>query len=233
MFMEAPGKPVKTSTYYYQLLPIMLRIKICGITQLEQGRSITKYGATDLGFICVASSPRYVSPANLQTLVPELQSQVNCIGVFADEDLEALVNITKASGFGSIQLHGQESLEYCQKLRLQLPGREIIKAWRVRTTTDLTTIQTYSPVVDTLLLDAYHPQALGGTGHTLDWQSLLNFQPAIPWFLAGGLNPGNISIALSQLHPQGIDLSSGVEVSPGIKDLRLVQDLFAEVRKKS
>jgi phosphoribosylanthranilate isomerase len=212
---------------------IMLRIKICGITQLAQGRSIANYGATDLGFICVAASPRYVSPTNLQTLVPELQSQVNCIGVFADEDLETLVHTTKSAGFGSIQLHGQESLEYCQNLREKLPDREIIKAWRVRTTQDLETIQTYSPIVDTLLLDAYHPQALGGTGHTLDWQSLLDFKPAIPWFLAGGLNPGNISIALSQLHPQGIDLSSGVEVSPGIKDLNLVQNLLAEVRKKS
>jgi phosphoribosylanthranilate isomerase len=212
---------------------IMLRIKICGITQLAQGRSIANYGATDLGFICVAASPRYVSPEHLQTLVPELQSQVNCIGVFADEDLETLVSITQASRFGSIQLHGQESLEYCQNLRERLPDREIIKAWRVRTTQDLHTIQTYSPIVDTLLLDAYHPQALGGTGHTLDWQSLLDFKPAIPWFLAGGLNPGNISIALSQLHPQGIDLSSGVEVSPGIKDLNLVQNLLAEVRKKS
>jgi phosphoribosylanthranilate isomerase len=212
---------------------IMLRIKICGITQIEQGRSIANYGATDLGFICVAASPRYVSPEHLQILVPELQSQVNCIGVFADEDLETLVSITQSSGFGSIQLHGQESLEYCQHLREKLPDREIIKAWRVRTTQDLHIIQTYSPIVDTLLLDAYHPQALGGTGHTLDWQSLLDFKPAIPWFLAGGLNPGNISIALSQLHPQGIDLSSGVEVSPGIKDLNLVQNLLAEVRKKS
>lgn len=211
----------------------MLRVKICGITQLAQGRSIASYGATDLGFICVAASPRYVSPANLQMLVPELQSQVNCIGVFADEDLETLVSITKASKFGSIQLHGQESLAYCHSLRQQLPDQEIIKAWRVRTTQDLDTIQTYSSMVDTLLLDAYHPQALGGTGHTLDWQSLLDFRPAIPWFLAGGLNPGNVSIALSQLHPHGIDLSSGVEISPGNKDLSLVQDLLAEVRKKS
>ncbi len=210
----------------------MLRIKICGITQLAQGRSIANSGVTDLGFICVAASPRYVSPANRQALVPELQRQVNCIGVFADEDLKILVNSTKAAGFGSIQLHGQESLEYCQNLRQQLPDQEIIKAWRVRTTQDLHTIQTYSPIVDTLLLDAYHPQALGGTGQTLDWQSL-DFQPAIPWFLAGGLNPGNISIALGQLHPNGIDLSSGVEVSPGIKDLNLVQDLLAEVRKQS
>jgi phosphoribosylanthranilate isomerase len=211
----------------------MLRIKICGITQLAQGRSIKALGATDLGFICVAASPRYVDPLNLANLVPELQRQVNCVGVFADEELDVLVNIAKTAEFGSIQLHGQESIAYCQQLHQRLPDRELIKAWRIRTTADLSTIQTYRPVVDTLLLDAYHPQALGGTGHTLDWQSLSNFEPAIPWFLAGGLNPGNISIALSQLHPNGIDLSSGVETSPGIKDLGLVRDLFAEIRKKT
>jgi phosphoribosylanthranilate isomerase len=211
----------------------MQRIKICGITQLEQGRSIAAYGATDLGFICVAASPRYVSPENLQAMVPMLQSQVNCVGVFADAELDHLVAIAKIVGFGSVQLHGQESLAYCQQLREHMPDREIIKAWRVRSSADLDTIQTYSSVVDALLLDAYHPQALGGTGHTLDWQSLLDFQPPIPWLLAGGLNPGNISIALRQLHPNGIDLSSGVEVSPGHKDLKLVQDLFAEIRKKT
>jgi phosphoribosylanthranilate isomerase len=211
----------------------MQRVKICGITQLEQGRSIAAYGATDLGFICVAASPRYVSPENLQAMVPMLQSQVNCVGVFADAELHHLVAIAKAVDFGSVQLHGQESLAYCQQLRECLPDREIIKAWRVRSPTDLAAIQAYSPVVDALLLDAYHPQALGGTGHTLDWQSLIDFQPSIPWLLAGGLNPGNISIALKQLHPNGIDLSSGVEVSPGLKDLKLVQDLFAEIRKKT
>ncbi len=211
----------------------MQRIKICGITQLEQGQLIAVYGATDLGFICVVASPRYVSPANLQTMVPVLQSQVNCVGVFADAELDHLVHLTETVGFGSMQLHGQESLAYCQQLRKRLPDREIIKAWRVRSPADRAVIQAYSSVVDTLLLDAYHPQALGGTGHTLDWQSLIDFQPPIPWLLAGGLNPGNISIALNQLHPNGIDLSSGVEVSPGLKDLKLVQDLFAEIRKKT
>jgi phosphoribosylanthranilate isomerase len=211
----------------------MQRVKICGITQLEQGRSIAAYGATDLGFICVAASPRYVHPENLPTMVLTLQNQVNCVGVFADAELDRLVHLAETVGFGSIQLHGQESLAYCQQLRERLPDREIIKAWRVRSPADLNTIQAYSPVVDTLLLDAYHPQALGGTGHTLDWQSLIDFQPPIPWLLAGGLNPGNISIALQQLHPNGIDLSSGVEVRPGLKDLHLVQDLFAEIRKKT
>jgi phosphoribosylanthranilate isomerase len=209
---------------------ILQRVKICGITQLDQGKSIAQLGATDLGFICVAASPRYVNPAQLAELVPPLTAQANCVGVFADVEIAEILAVQAVANFGSIQLHGQESLAYCADLREKLPDREIIKAWRVRDTADLDKIQAYSTVVDTLLLDAYHPDALGGTGHTLDWQALLDFQPPVPWFLAGGLRPQNISIALSQLHPQGIDLSSGVEVSPGNKNLDLVRELFAMLR---
>jgi phosphoribosylanthranilate isomerase len=203
-----------------------LRVKICGITELEAGKEIAALGASDLGFICVAASPRYVPPLNLAPLVPPLQAMVNCVGVFADADLAEVVAVATTAQFGSIQLHGRESIEYCQALRELLPDREIIKAWRVQDPTDLERILTYTNVVDTLLLDAYHPQALGGTGQTLNWSVLQNWRPSIPWLLAGGLNPDNVLIALGQLQPTGIDLSSGVEISPGYKDLGKVQRLF-------
>jgi phosphoribosylanthranilate isomerase len=203
-----------------------LRIKICGITSLTAGKAIASMGATDLGFICVTASPRYVPLAHLVTLVPLLQSIINCVGVFADAELEELVTVATAANFGSIQLHGQESIDYCQNLRERLPDREIIKAWRVRSPADLELAVAYASVVNTLLLDAYHPHALGGTGQTLDWQELHDFRPPLPWLLAGGLNPDNVSTALSQLQPDGIDLSSGVEISPGRKDLAQVKRLF-------
>ncbi len=203
-----------------------MRVKICGITKLEQGRSITNLGATDLGFICVAASPRYVNNKQLVDLVPPLAPLVNCVGVFADATIATVVKTAQIANFGSIQLHGQETLAYCQELRQQLGAIEIIKAWRVKSNEDLPVIGRYRAVVDTLLLDAYHPQALGGTGHTLDWPQLLKFNPTVPWFLAGGLNPDNVRSALSQLQPAGIDLSSGVEISPGDKDLERVQRLF-------
>jgi phosphoribosylanthranilate isomerase len=207
-----------------------LRLKICGITSLAAGREIASMGATDLGFICVAASPRYVPLANLAILVPSLQSIINCVGVFADAELEEVIAVVTAAGFGSIQLHGQESIAYCQALGERLPDREIIKAWRVRGPADLELVGTYAGVVDALLLDAYHPQALGGTGQTLDWQALQNFRPPLPWLLAGGLNPENVSTALSQLQPDGIDLSSGVEVSPGQKDLTKIDQLFENLK---
>ena len=109
---------------------------------------------------------------------------------------------------------------------------ELIKALRIKNLDSLTNAQIYDDLVDTILLDAYHPQLLGGTGTTLNWEDLSNFQPSLPWLLAGGLTPDNILEALEQVHPQGIDLSSGVERSPGDKDLAKVEKLFEQLSNK-
>ncbi len=189
-------------------------------------------GATDLGFICVPSSPRYLTLEQLRRLIADLAGLVNTVGVFADISVAEIARIVTETGLDTIQLHGSESVAFCEELRQALPEREIIKAWRVRNLQDLELVQSYGGVVDSLLLDAYHPQVLGGTGQTLDWEQLRGFQPSIPWLLAGGLTPDNISTALSQVHPDGIDLSSGVEVSPGNKNLDLVDRLFLELAKR-
>jgi phosphoribosylanthranilate isomerase len=209
-----------------------MRIKICGITTVEQGVSIANMGATDLGFICVPSSPRYLKLAQLEQLVAKLGSLANTVGVFADFSVATIAHVVGLTELNTVQLHGNESVEFCQELREALPDTEIIKAWRVQNNSDLESIQAYSQVVDSLLLDAYHPDALGGTGQTLNWQQLSAFKPPIPWLLAGGLTPDNICTALSQLHPDGIDLSSGVEVSPGNKNLDLVDRLFTNLRSR-
>jgi phosphoribosylanthranilate isomerase len=208
-----------------------MRIKICGITTVEQGIAIAGMGATDLGFICVPSSPRYLNLTKLQLLVAALGSAANTVGVFADFSVMTVAHVVGLTELNTVQLHGNESVEFCQELRDALPATEIIKAWRVREHSDLDKIAAYSQVVDGLLLDAYHPDALGGTGQTLDWKQLAAFNPSIPWLLAGGLTPENICMALSQLSPDGVDLSSGVEVSPGNKDLELVDRLFANLSK--
>lgn len=206
-----------------------MRIKICGITHVEQGIAIAGMGATDLGFICVPSSPRHLTLNRLQQIVAELTGKVNTVGVFADFSVTTIAFVVTLTNLDTVQLHGTESVEFCQELRQALPDTEIIKAWRVRSEEDLKLIQTYSQVVDGLLLDAYHPDALGGTGHQLDWEQLSTFKPSLPWLLAGGLTPDNIGTALNQLHPDGIDLSSGVELSPGNKNLDLVERLFANL----
>lgn len=202
-----------------------MRIKICGITQPHQGYAIATLGATTLGFICVPASPRYVSPQQIRLIVEQIPEKIERIGIFANTSLSEICQVVTASGLTGVQLHGDESPEYCDRLRSFLPNIEIIKALRVQNAQALAQADIYTKV-DTLLLDAYHPQQLGGTGKTLDWENLRQFQPKCPWFLAGGLTPDNVIEALNKVQPNGIDLSSGVERAPGDKDLIKVAQLF-------
>jgi len=209
-----------------------MRIKICGITQPDQGKAIATLGATALGFICVPASPRYVSAKQIRAVVEQLPEKIERIGVFANSSAEEISQTVAVAGLTGVQLHGDESPEFCHQLR-SLPNVEIIKALRVRSSQALTQAEFYTSWVDTLLLDAYHPQMLGGTGKTLDWKTLHQFQPGCSWLLAGGLTPENILDALNQLQPNGIDLSSGVERAPGDKDLDKVAKLFEQLRSRS
>jgi phosphoribosylanthranilate isomerase len=203
-----------------------LRVKICGIMQPDQGKAIAALGANSIGFICVEKSPRYVTPDQIRACGTVLPAEVDRVGVFMDHSVEAIVAIVEAAGLTTVQLHGSESVEFCQALRSALNRIEFIKAFRVKSSETLVLTRQYESVVDWLLLDAYHPSMGGGTGLTLDWQDLETFKPDRPWLLAGGLTPDNVVQALQTLSPQGIDLSSGVEVSPGLKDLHRVEQLF-------
>ncbi|BAT56464.1 N-(5'-phosphoribosyl)anthranilate isomerase [Nostoc sp. NIES-3756] len=206
-----------------------MRVKICGITQPQQSVAIASLGATALGFICVPSSPRYVSAAQIRAAVTPLPENIDTIGVFANSSVGEISQTVHDSGLTGVQLHGDETPEFCEQLRESLPQVEILKALRVRNLEHLEQAVVYTKYIDTLLLDAYHPQQLGGTGQTLDWQMLQQFRPSCPWLLAGGLTPDNILEALGQLNPDGIDLSSGVELKPGDKDLDKVALLFEKL----
>ena len=204
----------------------IVRVKICGITKPEQGQAIAQLGAAALGFICVPASPRYIKPELIRAIVAGLPQNVDRIGVFANSTIEVICQVSGQAQLNGVQLHGDESPEFCDLLRQYLPGVEIIKALRVKTPETLEKAAIYAAHVDTLLLDAYHPNQLGGTGKTIDWTSLKQFQPSCPWLLAGGLTPDNILDALKYLQPNGIDLSSGLEIAPGDKDLSKVARLF-------
>jgi phosphoribosylanthranilate isomerase len=206
-----------------------MRVKICGITQPEQGQAITELGATDLGFICVPSSPRYVSPEQIEAITRQLPPATGKIGVFVGTTPEEICRTVAIAHLTGVQLHGDESPEFCDQLRHLLPKIELIRAFRLKNPDSLAEIGAYCGVAHTILLDAYHPQQLGGTGQTLNWQALQQFSPPLPWLLAGGLTPDNLREALGQLQPDGIDLSSGVERSPGDKDLPQVARLFQEL----
>ena len=207
-----------------------MRVKICGITQTKQGQEIAALGADSIGFICVERSPRYITPDKIRAIADKLPLETDKVGVFADHSVAAITRVVDEANLTSVQLHGKESSDFCDRLRSAIaPEIEIIKAFRIKTADSLKETARYSSCVDTLLLDAYHPQMLGGTGETIDWQDLTEFKPSIPWMLAGGLTPDNVSQALSRLQPDGIDLSSGVERSPGDKDLDKVARLFEAI----
>jgi phosphoribosylanthranilate isomerase len=207
----------------------MVRVKICGIMTPAQGKEIARLGANAIGFICVEKSPRYVTPEQIRQISLALPKETDRIGVFMNHNLETIVSTVETSGLTSVQLHGSESVEFCEQVRSALPTIELIKAFRVESAETLKSTQNYTSVVDWLLLDAYHPNLGGGTGLVLDWETLSAFKPDRPWFLAGGLTPENLADALDALSPQGIDLSSGVEVSPGHKDLAKVEALFGAI----
>lgn len=222
----------------------LLRVKICGVTSPGQGKAIAALGAQSIGFICVKKSPRYVTPEQIKAIALVLPESVDRVGVFMNASVSDIVEIVKESGLTSIQLHGDESVEFCRELRSVLHEHirdssiELIKAFRIESAAELVKTHSYSAVVDWLLLDAYHPTMGGGTGLTLDWSTLGDFKPTVPWLLAGGLNPDNVREALQTIRqtigrtigPQGIDLSSGVERSPGDKDLGKVASLFKNLK---
>lgn len=216
-----------------------LIVKICGITKPDQGRAIAEAGATMLGFICAPTSPRYVTPAQIAQVVEALPTdektgQIVCdrVGVFVNTTIDVIRDTVAIGHLNVVQLHGNETPEFCEQLGQELPTIKLIKALRVQSSAEVfRQAMCFQKTVEMLLLDAYHPSLAGGTGKTLDWQNLRAFQPTTPWLLAGGLTPDNILDALHEINPSGIDLSSGVEVSPGIKDLVKVSNLFAALQK--
>ncbi|HEY9638833.1 MAG TPA: phosphoribosylanthranilate isomerase [Coleofasciculaceae cyanobacterium] len=218
-----------------------MRIKICGITQPAQGQAIAQLGATALGFICVPQSPRYVSFEQMGAVVDQLprtaagQPTVDRVGVFVNAAIADIVSGVAIAQLSAVQLHGHESPQFCRQLREAMPTLEIIKAFRIKNSETLQQIEAYAGLIDALLVDAFHPQAThpglyGGTGKTLDWISLRQFRPFCPWLLAGGITPDNVLDALGQVQPDGIDVSSGVELAPGNKDLAKVGQLLAQLQ---
>lgn len=199
-------------------------IKICGITKLDQAQAIAQMGVNALGFICVPSSPRYISASAIAHITASLN--LDLVGVFLNASVHEINQTVTQGGLNAVQLHGDESPEFCHQLRSHLDQIKLIKALRVRNQADLAQAQLFSNLVDAILLDAYDPQMAGGTGKTLDWQMLRDFQPNCDWWLAGGLSPDNVAEAIALVSPNGIDVSSGVERSAGDKDLIKVQNFL-------
>ncbi len=203
--------------------PPVLRVKICGITRLEDALLATELGADALGFVFYPKSPRYIPPERVRRIIAKLPPYVTTVGVFVNETRETVAKIAEVTGLDLIQLHGEEPPEFCAYF-----APRVVKAFRVRKAEDLTTLREYRGLVRALLLDTFVPGVPGGTGKIFDWQLALKAREiGVPIILAGGLTPENISQAVAKARPTGVDVSSGVESSPGIKDPQKLKALFA------
>lgn len=201
----------------------MIRVKICGITSVEDALLAAELGASAIGLIFWPQSPRHIDVARALEISRLLPSTVSTVGVFVDQPVEIVRDVAEAVKLGAIQLHGGESLEYARGLL-----QPVIKAVPVDERFRPQAVDAFPPEL-TVLLDAHDPIRRGGTGRTIDWSAAAAAAARRPVFLSGGLNPANVSDAIARVRPYGVDLSSGVESAPGIKDPAKLRALFDSI----
>jgi phosphoribosylanthranilate isomerase len=204
----------------------MTKIKICGITRKTDALSAAELSVDMMGFVFYAKSKRYVDVPLAADIIGELPSGIEKVGVFVDETRERTLSVAQDVGLTMLQFHGNEDPDFCASFRDRY---RVIKAFRIKTGKDLKTINNYE--VDFVLLDTYQPDVIGGTGTTFDWAILKDFEILRPVILSGGLNPDNVSRAIQEVVPYGVDVASGVESAPGKKDAKLMKKFVENVRK--
>jgi len=193
------------------LFGIRTRIKICGITRLEDALAASSLGVDAVGFVFYEKSPRYIEPAKAATIIRQLPPFVSAVGLFVNPTQDFIAEVLQSVPLGVIQLHGDETPEFCEAQR-----RRVLKAIHVSCADDLKRAAAFNCPI---LLDAKAPVGVyGGTGTTFDWSLLQHFQHDYPVSLAGGLNVENVCEAMAAHAWFALDVSSGVEQSPGIKD---------------
>ena len=202
----------------------MVRIKICGITNIDDARAAIDFGADALGFVFFKGSPRCVTVKQAASIVCKLPSFVTPVGVFVDETPEIIRSSIADAGIDVIQLHGEEGPEVCRF------SRRSIKAIRVKSIDSLEPLKSFKDLVSAFLLDAYAPDTLGGTGQKFNWDIAVEAKHFGRIILAGGLSPDNIQHAVQHVRPYGVDVSSGVEREKGKKDHQKMK-LFIERAK--
>jgi phosphoribosylanthranilate isomerase len=203
-----------------------VRIKICGITRIEDALSAVELGVDALGFVFHPQSPRYLEPAAAGEIIKRLPAFVATVGVFVDEDINILHSILGLTGLSAVQLHGVESFHYCESLGTI----KCIKGIRLGSKQDLEKIGQYPQQLG-ILLDSYEKGVPGGTGKTFDWDWAAEAQRRRPIILAGGLGAHNAVQAIHKVHPYAVDASSSLETEPGIKDHDKMAAFVEAVRK--
>ena len=202
---------------------------MCGTTNLDDAVAAVQAGVDGLGFIFVPKSPRNVEPEKVRAITGMLPPFVHFVGVFVDRPIADIIELADMCSLTHIQLHGKEDPDYCRQLRRQC-NCALIKAFRVGPESVAADFTPYDDVVKGYLLDTYKKGIAGGTGESFDWGIIDNLFLQRPIILAGGLTPDNVQEAIETIHPYAIDINSGVEKEPGVKDHKKLRDLIKQVR---
>ena len=202
----------------------MTRVKICGITRPEDAEHAASLGAWALGFNLWPGSKRVADPAVVAGIARALRRRVELVGIFVNPTLDEVVHVTEAIGFTHVQLHGDEGPAFCTAVA-ERTGARVIKALGIASGADIRGAERYH--TDFHLLDASAGAAYGGTGRTWDWDLLAQRRSSVPLILSGGLTPDNVAEAIAAVHPWAVDVASGVESAPGIKDPAKVEAFIA------
>jgi phosphoribosylanthranilate isomerase len=201
-----------------------MRVKFCGITRLDDAEHAARIGAWAIGLNHWEGSPRQVDEVVAAEIGAELQRRVELVGVFVNERLDRIVRHAENERLTMVQLHGDEGLSFCREVGRRT-GCKVIKAIRVRSAADLDLARSYR--TDFHLLDAHRDGVPGGTGEAFDWEIVRGRRSRVPVILAGGLVPGNVGEAIEVARPFAVDVASGVESAPGIKDHELMTEFAA------
>jgi phosphoribosylanthranilate isomerase len=202
----------------------MIRVKICGITNIGDACWAAECGADALGFIFYPKSPRYVAPERAKEILQKVPGSIGRVGVFVNQEIDVVKEIVGFCGLHLIQLHGDESSQYCS----QFPRSSLIKTVSHWAEEDIQKLDDYS--VRAILVDAHEPGRYGGTGEESDWALALKVKKKHPLILAGGLDKENIERAIETVRPCAVDINSGVEISPGKKDRYRIREIMEIIR---
>ena len=202
----------------------MIRVKICGITNLEDALTAVEAGADALGFVFYSASPRHIFPEQASEIICQLPPFIQTVGLFVNETTSVVNQTADRCGLDIIQLHGDESPAYCAGI-----NRRVIKALRVRDIGCLGVMPDYQ--VSAFLLDAWSPATYGGTGRTFNWEIAAVASNRGRIILAGGLTPQNVAESIIKTKPYGVDVSSSIELKPGRKDAAKVRKFIRNAKE--
>ena len=204
---------------------MMTQIKICGIAKLEDALAVAEEGVEALGFIFYPHSPRYISPMEARKIIRKIPSCVSTIGVFVNSSVDIIKEISQFCEIRFIQLHGNETPEYCQ----EFSPHKLIKTVSLNSEEDLEKLSLYS--CRAFLADTRTDTLYGGTGKQGNWNLAEKASQKYPLILSGGLSPNNIDLALKTVSPMAVDINSGVEICPGIKDNFKIREIVQKVQE--